>query len=94
MILLLSTFQNFETRLNKIDDLLEYARINPELAKEETTYLENLQSQKAKLQQDISEQLSQIGTVKCLLPNRENLIHTINKSKQAAGSEYVYNIKP
>jgi hypothetical protein len=81
-------------RLNKIDDLLEYVRLNPEQGTEEITYLDYLQTQKAKLQNEISDKLLQIGTVKYSLASQENLIKSKNSQIKQPDSEYFYHIKP
>ncbi len=80
--------------MNKIDDLLEYVRLNPEQGTEEITYLDYLQTQKAKIQNEISDKLLQIGTVKCSLSSQENLIKPKNTQIKQPNSEYFYNIKP
>jgi hypothetical protein len=81
--------------LNKIDDLLEYVRLNPEHGTEEITCLDYLQTQKAKIQNEINDKLSQIGTVKCSLVSQEKLLNSKNTHlKQSSDSEYFYRIKP
>lgn len=68
--------------------------MNPELAREETTYIEMIQTQKIKLQNEISDKLSQIGTLKYSLPLKNDLSQNYSNLKETADYNYTYNLKP